>query len=243
MPPIASTASLLPARVPTSQPLLGLTILLVEDSRYFSDAVRLLSIRSGARMRRADCLASARKHLCSYRPDVVIVDMGLPDGSGLDFVAEVKKRPDAPAVIVISGVALADAKADALARGADSFMEKPFFDVASFQQSILSVAMDTDAKPSFVPRIAGTSVEPDIDALHEDLNQMAGILEDAKSAKSRDGMDYVAKSLRSVGRVSQDQELALTAKQLSSVLVAQSDWRSAADSLSNVVRLRLDKSA
>ena len=45
------------------RPLFGLTVLVVEDSKFACEAIRLLSLRSGARIRRADCLQSAQCHL------------------------------------------------------------------------------------------------------------------------------------------------------------------------------------
>ncbi len=240
MPKAAVTIATVPTRSPTRQPLLGITILLIEDSRYFSDAVRLLSIRSGARMRRADCLASARKHVRIYRPDVVIVDMGLPDGSGLEFVTEVKATADAPSVIAISGFAMQAAKDAAITSGADCFLEKPFFDLASFQQNILAVLPNTEVDTRFVPRVAGTYVVPDTEALQEDLSQMSVILKDAESAQSMDGMEYVAKFLRSVGRVSHDAELVKIAGALSAQLSGKADWRAAAHDLLRTIQLRLD---
>lgn len=66
------------------RPLGGLTVLAVEDSRFASEAVRLLCLRSGARIRRADCLRTAARHLQVYRPAAVIVDMACPTATAPD---------------------------------------------------------------------------------------------------------------------------------------------------------------
>ena len=55
------------------RPLAGLTVLVVEDSRVASEAVRLLCLRSGARIRRADSIRAALRHLQTYRPCAVLI--------------------------------------------------------------------------------------------------------------------------------------------------------------------------
>ena len=121
------------------RPLLGLTVLVVEDSRFASEAVRLLCIRSGARIRRADSLIAAHRHLQVYRPSVVIVDLGLPDGSGIDLIAELATADPAnrPVILASSGADGEDQGSQALAAGADDFLAKPITSVSAFQQSVL----------------------------------------------------------------------------------------------------------
>ena len=95
--------NLMPKPTP-NRPLLGLTILIVEDSRYSCEAMRFMALRSGARLRRADSIQSAKRHLRVYMPSAIIVDVGLPDGSGLDLIRELSSaRPRVPALIGTSG--------------------------------------------------------------------------------------------------------------------------------------------
>ncbi len=123
---------------PTAQrPLLGLTILVVEDSRYASEAMRLMCLHSGARLRRADSLTAARRHLAIYRPSVALVDMGLPDGSGAELIGELAHMsPRAPAILGTSADSFAETIA--IAAGADAFLLKPHDSLATFQETILA---------------------------------------------------------------------------------------------------------
>ena len=120
------------------RPLQGLTVLVVEDSRFASEAIRLLSLRSGARIRRADSLRAAHRHLRVYRPSIVIIDMGLPDGCGADLIAQLAANPlRVPVLLGMSGDETT--RDQALQAGADGFLAKPVESLAVFQQSILSV--------------------------------------------------------------------------------------------------------
>jgi DNA-binding response OmpR family regulator len=121
-----------------ARPLLGLTVLVVEDSRYSSEALRQMCLRSGARIRRADSVASALRHLNVYRPSVAIVDLGLPDGSGLDLIRTIAAaKTRVPIVLGTSGAERESAAASCVAAGADGFLPKPVPSVAAFQTAIL----------------------------------------------------------------------------------------------------------
>ncbi len=139
-------------RPTADRPLLGHTVLLVEDSRFASEAVRLLSLRSGARIRRADSLASAARHLRSYCPSVAVIDLGLPDGSGLDLIAELATAPARVAVILATSGDGTQGPA-AMDAGADGFIEKPVSSLGVFQQAVLSRLPPT-ARPAGAARAA-----------------------------------------------------------------------------------------
>lgn len=116
----------------------GGTLLLVEDSRMTSDSVRQMFRGSGGRLRRVDTLSSARRHLALYTPDVALVDLGMPDGSGLDLINEMaRKRPRVPLIIAISGQP--DMEDAAIEMGADRFVAKPFANIAAFRQILAPV--------------------------------------------------------------------------------------------------------
>ena len=151
----------------TRRPLLGLTILVIEDSRYACEAMRLLCLRSGARIRRADCLKSARRHLQVYRPSVLIVDLGLPDGSGVDLIEETVNA--SPRVSVVLGTSGDDTGQDAaLAAGADGFLAKPVTSLAAFQQAILS-RLPEDRQPIGAADLPDETIHPDLLAFQDDM--------------------------------------------------------------------------
>lgn len=189
---------LFPFRPTPDRPLTGQTVLIVEDSRFASEAVRLMCLRCGARIRRADTLAAAARHLRVYRPSVVVIDLGLPDGSGRDLIAELAaQRPNAPVILAISGdVGTRDA---ALRAGADAFLEKPLLSVAQFLETILA-RLPRHSQPAGPRPVIDDRVRPDPMALQDDLAHVSDLLETADSpARVRYVTGFVAGIGRSTG--------------------------------------------
>lgn len=198
-------------RHPTAaRPLLGLTVLVVEDSRFACEAMRLLCLRSGARIRRADSLKAAHRHLQVYRPSAIIVDLGLPDGSGADLIRELATTT--PRVGVILGISGDDNGEDvALAAGADGFLAKPVNSLAAFQNAILS-QLPADRQPTGPRVLHDEVIQPDSLAYRDDIALAAEVLSDQKE----DGktLDYVAQFLGGVARSADDPTLAKAATDL-----------------------------
>ena len=206
------------SRPPTAaRPLLGCTLLLVEDSRYASEAMRLLALRSGARIRRADTIASAERHLKTYRPSVVIVDLGLPDGCGSELIAMLHaSRPRVTAVLGTSGDP--DAEARAMKAGADGFVPKPVSSLAAFQQAILR-HMPPEAQPPFPRALPQETVEPDRIAFRDDMAHVASLLESrlGEGAPPDERLRrYLAQFLSGVARSAGDEALGRAAADLAS---------------------------
>lgn len=160
-----------------TRPLMGLTILVVEDSRYASEALRLMCLRSGARIRRADCMASAKRHLGTYRPSDAIVDLGLPDGSGLDLISQMATGKHKVPILLGTSGAEREAAARACGEaGADGFLPKPVTTLAAFQAAILEHLPDA-LRPMGVRPAAVEEVLPDPVALREDLSHAMSLID------------------------------------------------------------------
>ncbi|MDO5530009.1 MAG: response regulator [Paracoccus sp. (in: a-proteobacteria)] len=189
------------------RPLAGLTVMLVEDSRFASEALRLLCLRSGARIRRADCMESAQRHLRTYRAGVIIVDLGLPDGNGADLIAQIKSQNLAPVVLGISGDP--GAEDAAMAAGADGFLHKPVESLALFQARLLALLPAARKRgPRLLP---DEVVTPGGASLHDDLSHADALLTVPSGAET---LDYAIRFLSSVARSSHDVQMAELISQL-----------------------------
>ena len=100
-------------------------ILLIEDEEATRFGFTKYLSRSGYIVQEASCLSDAHKALLSQRFDAVLLDLNLPDGSGLEWIIEFRENyPDIP-IIVITGFGDVPIAVDAMRRGADNFLTKP----------------------------------------------------------------------------------------------------------------------
>jgi DNA-binding response OmpR family regulator len=194
--------------------LFAVTILLVEDSRSASEAIRLYAAESGARVRRADSMHAASRHLAIYRPNVVMVDLGLPDGDGMALINHLAlASTPIQGIVALSGQDRSEWQDLALAAGAAACLEKPIESLRAFQECILSVLPDRDSRhrPSDA-EIAMTGRASVLSALTEDLRRAQSLLVEAQRSDDAETAAYCAQFLGSVGEMLADGELVEAAR-------------------------------
>lgn len=101
-------------------------ILLVEDETSLGEMLTTSLSRQGIVVDLAPTLAIAREAVLSADYDAIVLDRTLPDGEGLDLLAEIKARPARCPVIVLSALGSLDQRIDGLDLGADDYLTKPF---------------------------------------------------------------------------------------------------------------------
>jgi CheY-like chemotaxis protein len=180
-----------------------LTLLVVDDSRFTCDALRLILQRAGAKLRRAESLEIARLHLAFHRPDLAIIDLGLPDGRGQDLIAELAS--EGLPVLGLSGDP--EGRDAALDAGAAGFLEKPIASVAGLVRLIRQLA--TGAGP--LEREQDTAPPPaDPIALRDDLVRALGLITGSGD------LGYAQSFLRSLARAAGDTALEVAAQDIRS---------------------------
>ena len=101
-------------------------ILLVEDAEDLADGIIGHFARSGMVCDLARTIEDARDCRAVQRYDAVILDVNLPDGSGLALLREMRARADRTPVLMLTALASVDDRVTALDQGADDYLAKPF---------------------------------------------------------------------------------------------------------------------
>lgn len=102
------------------------SILLVEDDRMLGDALAAALAQDGWHADRSEDAASARVALIDHAYSAVLLDLGLPKGSGLDVLAAMRARYDATPVLIITARDQLSDRIRGLDSGADDYIVKPF---------------------------------------------------------------------------------------------------------------------
>ncbi|HJV68796.1 two-component system response regulator KdpE [Ideonella sp.] len=101
-------------------------ILVVEDEAEIRRFVCLTLEREGGfEVFEADCVKRGLIEAGTRRPDFVVLDLGLPDGDGVDLIRDLRTWSDVP-ILVLSARTSEDDKIEALDAGADDYLVKPF---------------------------------------------------------------------------------------------------------------------
>jgi two-component system, OmpR family, KDP operon response regulator KdpE len=100
-------------------------ILVIEDEPAIRNVLRVLLEAEGYRFIEADTAMRAEIEARSHKPDLLLVDLGLPDGDGLKVIRRVRAWSPVP-VIVLSARTMEEQKIAALDAGADDYVTKPF---------------------------------------------------------------------------------------------------------------------
>jgi len=101
-------------------------VLMIEDSVSLSAIYKAYLDDTDYHLVSAETLGAAHAALGAFKPDIVLLDVELPDGNGMDFLAEAAGLDDPPKIIVMTAYGTSDMAVKAIQKGAFDFLTKPF---------------------------------------------------------------------------------------------------------------------
>ena len=100
-------------------------VLIIEDEKLIRRFVRASLEEEGCRVYEAGSCADGLLEAGASKPDLIVLDLGLPDGNGVDFIRDLRAWSDVP-ILVLSARSNEKDKIQALDVGADDYLTKPF---------------------------------------------------------------------------------------------------------------------
>jgi two-component system KDP operon response regulator KdpE len=100
-------------------------VLIVEDDQAIQNILRMLFEANGFRVVAADTAARGERDARSHRPDIVLVDLGLPDRDGVNVITAIRAWSPVP-IVVLSARTAEQQRLAAFEKGADDYIMKPF---------------------------------------------------------------------------------------------------------------------
>ena len=123
----------------------GARVLVVEDDPEILRMLRAYLTGRGYQVQSAQTAAQATEIFWRHRPDLVLLDLGLPDADGCDVIEQIRRQTDTP-IVVLSARGEEAEKVRALDLGADDYLTKPFG--VDELQARLRVALRHAARPA-----------------------------------------------------------------------------------------------
>jgi two-component system, OmpR family, KDP operon response regulator KdpE len=133
-------------------------VLVIEDEPGIRAVLRVLLKAEGYRCIEADTALRAEIEARSHKPDLLLVDLGLPDGDGLKVIQRVRAWSPVP-IVVLSARAMEEQKVAALDAGADDYIVKPFSAPELLARLRAALRRVTHAAPSAVIRFGPVRVD------------------------------------------------------------------------------------
>jgi two-component system repressor protein LuxO len=101
-------------------------ILMIEDSPSLTEVYKAYLANSDYQVVSVESLGSAHATLGAFQPDIVLLDIELPDGNGMDFLARAGELDNQPKIIVMTAHGTSNMAEEAIRLGATDFLTKPF---------------------------------------------------------------------------------------------------------------------
>ncbi|NNJ29279.1 response regulator transcription factor [Bacteroides xylanolyticus] len=102
-----------------------ISVLVIEDDKSIQNFIRITLKSKGYNSVFADDGLTGISYFYANNPDIILLDLGLPDIDGMEVLSQIRKKSDIP-IIVVSARGMEQEKVAALDEGADDYLTKPF---------------------------------------------------------------------------------------------------------------------
>jgi len=146
-------------------------ILLIEDDPGLGNAVRDQIAAEGHMPDLAPTLSYARDLLATMPYDLILLDLGLPDGRGIDFLMALRAKGSVTPVMILTAHDRITERIEGLNAGADDYMVKPF-DLAELSARIAAVARRYAGNPNPLITLGALKIDLAAHAIHGPKGQI-----------------------------------------------------------------------
>lgn len=133
-------------------------LLIVEDNIQLANDMQQFLTDNGFVVEIAVTFKEASEKIFIYQYDLVIVDLGLPDGDGLDLIREIKEKNTDTSILILTAKNAVEDKVKGLNLGADDYMTKPFHK-AELNARVRSVLRRNKFNRSNILKINGLKID------------------------------------------------------------------------------------